>query len=175
MNKNQIFKIIIFFISSLFIILSIYFISNYNKFQVYIFSGKEDSFSVSGNATFTKDIQVLNIYGIKYNETDIMINKIKISLIAKINTKDRMIYSSEKDSEEAFSLTNYLNEYSYSISEQYGYNEYFNKSIIKNFKDIIYLKIEITEATGNNITKIVKLHSNKYTNNKWFYRKTNHI
>ena len=104
-----------------------------------------------------------------------MIKKIKISLFAKIKNEDRMIYASEKDSDIAFSLVDYLNEYSYSISEQYGYNEYFNKNIIKKFNDIVYLKIEVTEEMGNSITKIIKLNSDKYSNNNWFYRKTNHI
>ncbi len=175
MNKDKNLKIIIVCLALLIVILSTYFVSNYNQFQVYVFSGKEDSFSVSGNASFTKSIRLLNINGIKYNDTDIMIKKIKISMFAKIKNEDRMIYASEKDSDIAFSLVDYLNEYSYSISEQYGYNEYFNKNIIKKFNDIVYLKIEVTEEMGNSITKIIKLNSDKYSNNNWFYRKTNHI
>lgn len=117
MNKYRTLKIIISVMVSFIIVLSVYFISNYDQFKIYVFSGKEDSFSVSGNATFTKQIQVLNITGINYNSADIMIKKIKISLLAKINKKDRLIYASEKDGNELFSLIDYLNEYSYSISE----------------------------------------------------------
>lgn len=52
------------------------------------------------------------------------------------------------------------------IEEQIGYNEYFNKRIVKNQKDIVYWKMTIIE--GDNVEQEVIV---KYANNKWLYKK----
>lgn len=39
----------------------------------------------------------------------------------------------------------------------------------------MYLKIEIVEENNNFVTKEIKLNSEKYSNNNWFYKKTNSI
>ena len=60
---------------------------------------------------------------------DIAIKKIGISLVANIDGKEQLVYRTEAEKDTPFSLIDYLNKYSYVISEQYGYNDYFNNYI----------------------------------------------
>ncbi|HIT23295.1 MAG TPA: hypothetical protein IAD45_02640, partial [Candidatus Faecimonas intestinavium] len=134
-----------------------------------------DKFAVTGNATFSKEKNILNINGIKYYGKDISIKKIEISLVANIDGKEQLVYRTEAEEDTPFSLIDYLNKYSYVISEQYGYNDYFNDYIIKEFKQIMCLKIEIIDENNKIIKKNVKLNSERYSNNNFFYKKANHI
>lgn len=175
MNKKKN-LIIIICLTSLLLVMAIYFINNYNKFKIYIFQGSNDLFQVSGNATFSKKIHLLNILKIKYKKDDITLKEIKISLVAINNDKERLIYGKGTEGGSNFSLEKYLNMYSQdSIFERYGYGEYFNSEIIENFKDIIYLKIEMVDEFNKKTISYIKVSSECYSNNKLFYKKVNHI
>lgn len=171
MKKQIINKIIISLIIILLLILSIYFINNYNQFKMHIFKGYDESFFVSGNATFSKKIHLLNINKIKYLKKDIQLKEIKISLVAKVNDKERIIYATKNKPDSLFSLHEYLDKYSYTLSEQYGYNDSFNSEIIRKFKNIIYLKIEMIDEFDNKNVNNIKIESEEYSNNSWIYDK----
>ena len=155
--------------------LLIYFFNNYNKFIIYDFQGTSDKFAVTGNATFSKEKNILNINGIKYYGNDIAIKKIEISLVANIDGKEQLVYQTEAEKDTPFSLIDYLNKYSYVISEQYGYNDYFNDYIIMNFKQIMCVKVEIIDENNTVIKKTIQLNSERYSNNNLFYKKAKHI
>lgn len=177
-TKEKYNKTVLIILLSMIIILLplfIYFLNNYNKFIIYEFQGTSDKFAVTGNATFSKEKNILNINGIKYYGKDISIKKIEISLVANIDGREQLVYRTEAEEDTPFSLIDYLNKYSYVISEQYGYNDYFNDYIIKEFKQIMCLKIEIIDENNKIIKKNVKLNSERYSNNNFFYKKANHI
>lgn len=175
MKNKQILKISLMLLAVIAIVFGIYFINNYNQFHAYVFQGNDASFHISGSAVFTKQVQRLHIDRIKYKEKDILIKKIKISLVANIEDKERLIYASEKKSDTLFSLADCLDRYSYGISEQYGYDDYFNSTIIRKFQDVMYLKIEWVNETDQKVTKMIQLDSEKYSNNQWFYKNVNHL
>ncbi len=173
MKKFQ--SIIILCMAVVLILLLIYFINNYNQFTIYEFNGSGNQFGLTGNAVFSKQKNILNIIGIKYYGTDFLIKKIEISLLAKLNDQDRLIYRSQIESDTTFSLIDCLGKYSYSISEQNGYYEYVNDDIIKNFADIVYLEIKITDEMDQLMEYEIKLNSTRYSNNQLFYKKANPI
>lgn len=153
------------------IVVTIYFVNNFNKFIIYEFNGNDRLFAVSGNATFSKQFQVLNIMGVRYSGPDLMVKKIKLSIFANIDDEERLIYAENIESDDCFSLNEYLNTYAKTISEFYEYGEKFNNKIINNFEDAIYFKIEITDIDNNNMETVIKLESNRYSNNKIIYKK----
>lgn len=173
--KKIINNIIISLIIILLTILTIYFINNYNQFKIYIFKGQDESFFISGNATFSKKINLLNINKIGYLKNDIQLKEIKISLVAKVNDKERLIYATKNNPDSLFSLQKYLDTYSYNLSEQYGYNDSFNSEIIRKFKNIIYLKIEMIDESDNKSISNIKIESEEYSNDSCFYDKANHL
>lgn len=173
--KKIINNIIISLIIILLTILTIYFINNYNQFKIYIFKGQDESFFISGNATFSKKIHLLNINKIRYLKNDIQLKEIKISLVAKVNDKERLIYATKNNPDSLFSLQKYLDTYSYNLSEQYGYNDSFNSEIIRKFKNIIYLKIEMIDESDNKSISNIKIESEEYSNDSSFYDKANHL
>lgn len=176
MNKKKNLIIIIICLTSLLFVMTIYFINNYNKFKICIFKGSNDLFEVSGNATFSKKIHLLNITNLGYKKDDIKLKEIKISLVANNNGKERLIFGKGADGGSIFSLEEYIKMNSqYTIFEQYGYEEYFNSEIIENFKDIIYLKIEMVDEFNKKTISTIKVNSECYSNNKLFYKKVNHI
>ena len=175
MNKKK-HSIIIICLTSLLLVMTIYFINNYNKFKIYIFKGSNDMFEVFGNVTFSKKIHLLNITKIRYKKDDIKLKIINISLVANKNDKERLIFGSGTEGGSIFSLQEYINMNSqYTIFEQYGYEEYFDSEIIENFKDIIYLKIEMVDEFNKKTISTIKVNSECYSNNKLFYKKVNHI
>ena len=54
-------------------------------------------------------------------------------------------------------------------------NEYVNDDIIKNFADIVYLEIKITDEMDQLMEYEIKLNSTRYSNNQLFYKKANPI
>lgn len=171
MNKTIV-RIIIPIVTLLCILFATYFFNNYNTFIIYDFQGSDEHFSINGNATFSKKYQIININNINYrNISDVMIQKIRISLFAKIDGKERLIYASEDKSDESFSLVEYLKTFSYVLKEPYGYNDCCNNQIIKNFSDIIYVRIEVVDSNGISMETVIKLNSQKYSNNQFFYKK----
>lgn len=176
MNKKKNLIIIIICLTSLLFVMTIYFINNYNKFKICIFKGSNDLFEVSGNATFSKKIHLLNITNLGYKKDDIKLKEIKISLVANNNGKERLIFGKGAEGGSNFSLKEYINMNSQvTIFEQYGYEEYFNSEIIENFKDIIYLKIEMVDEFNKKTISTIKVNSECYSNNKLFYKIVNHI
>lgn len=165
-------KIIFAFTTILLSTTLLYFLSNYNQFKIYIFEGYDESFFVSGNATFSKKIHLLNINTLRYRKEDINLKRVKISLIAKINGKERLIYARKNEPDGLFSLTEYLKSYSFTLTEQYGYNESFPPEITKKFADIIYLKIEMTDEFDKEYINNIKIKSQVYSNNRWVYQKS---
>lgn len=175
MNKKK-YSIIIICLTSLLLVMTISFINNYNKFKICIFKGSNDMFEVFGNVTFSKKIHLLNITKIRYKKEDIKLKEINISLVANKNDKERLIFGSGTEGGSIFSLEEYIKMNSqYTIFEQYGYEEYFNSEIIENFKDIIYLKIEMVDEFNKKTISTIKINSECYSNNKLFYKKVNHI
>ena len=176
MNKKKNLIIIIICLTSLLLVTTIYFINNYNKFKICIFKGSNDMFEVFGNVTFSKKIHLLNITNLNYKKDDIKLKEIKISLVANNNDKERLIFGKGAEGSSNFSLKEYINMNSQvTIFEQYGYEEYFNSDIIENFKDIIYLKIEMVDEFNKKTISTIKVNSECYSNNKLFYKKVNHI
>lgn len=170
--KKNIIKALIVTITLLCILFATYFFSNYNKFIIYDFQGSDGYFFINGNATFSKKYQMININNIYYqNISDIMAQRVKISLFAKIDGQERLIYASQAESDNPFSLVEYLKTYSYVMKEPYGYNECFNDFIIKNFNNIVYIKIEIVDSNQNPMETVIKLDSQKYSNDQFFNQK----
>lgn len=174
MKKKVISKIIISLLTILLLISTSYFINNYDQFKIYTFKGYDELFVINGNATFSKEIHLLNINKIGYRKKDILLKEIKISLIAKIDGKERLIYATKNNPDSLFSLQEYLDTYSYNLSEQYGYNDSFNSEIIRKFKNIIYLKIEMIDEFDNKNVSNIKIKSEEYSNDSWFYDKASH-
>lgn len=63
----------------------------------------------------------------------------------------------------------------YNIIENNGYDEYFPKEVKDNFQNNTYLEFEAITEDGENINEKIKLEMEKYSNNKWFYKKADHI
>lgn len=161
----------IFILTSL--IFGIYFINNHNKFIIYEFVANDGSFGLEGNATFSRKRNILNINKIRYMVDDKPVYGVKISLLF-IDSKnnEQLLYSTKKDSDELFSLKESISSYSITLSEFYGYEEYFRSKIIHDFSKSMYLKITYKDQNMQEINHLLKLDSIKYANDKFIYRKT---
>lgn len=178
--------------------LGIYFVNNYDSFEAYLFDGESDSFLIKGSAMFTKEKNVLNIIDIGYKKVDVNVAYMAMTLYTKIDDEERIIFSSgsgdpnaldyiNKDIEtdhsspivsnkiKTFSLIEHLYEMNYNIIENNGYDEYFPKEVKDNFQNNTYLEFEAITEDGENINEKIKLEMEKYSNNKWFYKKADHI
>lgn len=149
--KKNVKKIIInSIISIVFILLSLYFITNYNQFKMYkIYSDKENVYINDSYLTITKDKILLTLGNIE-NDNDLSMIDYKLTLYIK-DKKDKIIL--EKEYYEGLT-----------IEDSYSKGTILNKEIIKEL-DKLYIKIEYKNKNKEEKVLEIPLKFKKISNN----------
>ncbi len=169
---RNVFLTILLFLLIVIVYLTIYFFSNYHEFRHLLFTYESDTFTISGNATFTNERNTLNLTDFRYLDSERPSDD--YDFIISLYYDGKAIFT-DNSSTDNNSVKKYFDNYQISLSEANGFNQYFTDEIIDNF-DQTYLQITIRN-NGKSLEsfKVPLKTLDEYSNDKFFYKKEEHI
>lgn len=146
------------------ILLVLYFVLHLTsqEFVFYTFTGNSGNFSVAGSATFTSEYHSFQISNVDYSFKDIQVKEVTISVIAQFDDQEELLQAKTTSSDELFSLQEYLKNFRTTIEEHTFGKTTFTSKMIKDFSQVIVVRIEFIDQNDQDIQVTIPLESQSF-------------